>query len=217
MGDASLTKAARLAAARAVIDRNMIDVPFSSEDVAEMNSILGTSMSGFVRKFNKEWPTDPRHLYALTGDGWQMLSWVKRINQPSWEQQAKRAMRAVTRELLTEFKESQPRPHVCEECKEVCKGKGRDASTADETPPHDDMVNEYVAIYGWPKFSNPPHIQGWVFDDIDDEARWIEFHQSRVTYRLLCLSCNASKGKCKAPKTSKAARSVKATQPSRSS
>ncbi len=208
-----VTKKSRLDAARQIIDRNMIGVPFDAADTAAMNKATGCDWSGYRRQHNPEFPGDLRHVYAQdAAGGWRMFSWVKAINQPSWEQQAKRAMRDTGRELLREFKEAQDL--ICAECQIECDyGSGPDGATVDETPPLDALIAEYVAAHGWPEMDNPPDVQGWVFKNIDDEARWIAFHQSRVSLRILCRSCNSSKGKHTAPRTTKAERASRNMQP----
>ncbi len=165
-----------------------------------------------MRRLNPEFANDPRHLHVRQDGGeWFAFSWRKAIEQPSWEQQARRTMRQVCDELRLEFKWSQD-AHVCHECGEKCKGKSLDEATVDETPPHKELTDSYVAAHGWPKFDNPPEAMGWVFADIDEEARFIAHVSARWTLRILCRSCNSSKGAGDAPKTTKEHRRQRAQE-----
>lgn len=186
-----LTKKRRLEMAREVIDRNVLNVPFTPADTAELNSVLGTNYLCFERRHNPRHTTDPRHLYRQDMFGWESLSWNKCINPVSEVTQFKHVMReaiapciAEAREVLVDMLDS-----TCEAC-----GSSANLQVDHIDPPFDDIANE------WLKQCKPeikPHVSGsgWVFVEQSVEAHWIAFHAARAKYQMLCGSCNASKGK----------------------
>lgn len=188
MADRKPTKAWRIAQARAIIDRNVIGVEFDMLDVAEMNDVLETSCAGFMRKRNPRYP-DPRHLHALNGGVWDSLSWNKAISPIDQKQLATKVMRASIAQDMADFIDSQD-DQSCRAC-----GVPYDL-TCDHTPNFDDIVKAFVDAHGWPELDDAPDGVGQMFKDIDVEAAWVCFHQSRVEYlQILCRPCNASKGK----------------------
>jgi hypothetical protein len=183
------TKTWRTAQARAIIDRNVIGVEFTPMDVAEMNAVLETQCDGFVRRKNPRYPTDPRHLYALTGGMWDSLSWKKAISPIDPLTEANKVCRASIAPDMAEFISSQD-DQSCRACGVT------DDLTTDHTPAFDDIFTAYIDAHGVPEVIDSPDGVGKMFKDIDAEAAWIAFHQSRVVYlQILCRPCNASKGK----------------------
>jgi hypothetical protein len=177
------TKIARTTAARAVIDRNKFGVPFSPEDVQEMNAHCGTEHTQFTRHRNAAFPADPRHLHNEAGP----FSWNKAITQPHELTDPQRALRAAIAPLMREFMEDTEQTQ-CVKCGSA------DHLTVDHTPPFISIATEFMALHGVPALAHRKDGAGWVLKD-DDEAAWVPFHQSRVTLlQVLCRSCNASKG-----------------------
>jgi len=186
-----LTKKRRHELAREVIDRNVIGVPFSVKDTAELNHVLGTDFIGFERRHNPRHPSDPRHLYRQDLLGWESISWNKCISPISETAQFKAVMRdaiapcvAEAREVFVDMLDS-----GCEHC-----GATSHLQVDHIDPSFDEIANE------WLKSCKPeiqPHQSGsgWVFTHTDVEAHWIAFHAARAKYQMLCRSCNASKGK----------------------
>lgn len=187
------TKKARRERARALIDANAIDEPFSEQDTALMNELLGVQFAGYVRRINPDYPTDPRHLHALDGDQWGAFSWNKAISPISAEQNVKRVMREIVREDMRDFLSTQD--PFCAHC------GASDDLTVDHTPPFDEIANEFIRQFGLPELAAAPSGVGNVFADENIEAEWILFHAARATYlQVLCRLCNSSKGKRASPR-----------------
>ena len=183
-----ITKKYRTEMARAIIDRNVIGVPFNDYDTVQMNDMLGTTFDGFMRKRNPQYPSDPRHLHGQTFGEFEAFSWLKCINPVSDIQDVKKVMRESIAPCLAEFMDSQDEP-ACEHCGTT------ERLTVDHNPSFDSIALAYLADNAMPRTIDAPNGVGNVFEDIDVEARWIGFHQSRITrYAVLCRSCNASKG-----------------------
>jgi hypothetical protein len=183
---APATKGDRKSAARAIIDRYSLHVVFRQHDVDALNRILGTNYAAFVKRTNPKYPSDSRHLYAIAS--MEAISWNKAISPEPEILGVKKVMRQTTQELLNEFLNAIDNP-VCR-----CCGSRADL-TADHSPPFDLIASEFIAANGVPKIDDAPDGVGAVFVDIDVEAAWIAFHQSRTTLSVLCRPCNSSKGK----------------------
>lgn len=187
-----LTKKARKERARALIDANLIDVPFSQQDTVLMNGLLGVEFDGYVRRHNFDFPTDPRHLHALAGGQWKSFSWNKAISPINETQNAKRVMREIVREDMRDFLSTQE--PACAHC------GADDDLTVDHTPPFDEIANEFIAQFGIPEIVATTCGGANTFADDNMVDEWIPFHASRVSYlQVLCRSCNSSKGKRSAP------------------
>jgi len=184
-----ITKKYRTDMARAIIDRNVIGVPFNDYDTAQMNEVLGTTFDGFVRRRNPQYPSDPRHLHGSTFGEFAAFSWLKAISPIDDIQNVKKVMRESIAPCLAEFMDSVDEP-ACEHCGTT------ERLTCDHNPSFDSIALAYLADNAMPRIIDAPNGVGNVFEDIDVEGRWIGFHQSRITrYAVLCRSCNASKGK----------------------
>lgn len=183
------TKKWRREEARRLIDKNVIGVEFSDEDTTDLNAVLGTAFDRFIRRKNPKFPSDPRHLYALAGNVWDSFSWVKAIYPLPDDQVVKKVMRSSIQQEMNDYLDAQDDP-TCVKCGTT------DDLTADHTPPFDSIVMEFVAVHGWPEIQPSPDGVGNMIKDINVEAAWIAFHQSRILYlQVLCRPCNASKGK----------------------
>lgn len=184
-----ITKKYRTELARSIIDRNVLNVPFSAEDTQQLNEALCTSFDGFVRRRNPQYPSDPRHLHGCTFGEYAAFSWLKAISPVSEIQDVKTVMREAIAPCLCEFMESQDEPS-CEHC------GATERLTVDHNPHFDGIALSYLADHGVPRIIDAPNGVGNVFESIDVEARWISYHASKITrYAILCRSCNASKGK----------------------
>jgi hypothetical protein len=184
-----ITKKYRTELARSIIDRNVMNLPFSTEDATAMNGALGTSFEGFVRRRNPQYPSDPRHLHGSTFGEFEAFSWLKAISPVSDIQDTKKVMREAIAPCLSEFMDSQDEP-ACEHCGTT------ERLTVDHNPHFDGIALAYLADHAMPRIIDSPNGVGNIFESIDVEARWIEFHASKITrYAILCRSCNASKGK----------------------
>jgi len=149
-----LTQKAKLAIARAIIDKYAIDEPFTAEDLKVLSDITGTELSEAYRRRNPEFPNDTRHLHVLAFD-WhepQQWSWRKAIKygpKPGPEAEARRALqkrllalRQSIRGDLRDFKESAD-PYCCALC----------AATMDLTvdhikPPFHFIAMEFIKLHG---------------------------------------------------------------------
>lgn len=181
------TKKARRERARALIDSNRIDVPFSYADVAEMNELLDVQFDGYVRRINGDYPTDPRHIHALSRGVWQSFSWNKAISPISEVQNVKRVLRQIVQDIMDEYRSGQE--PVCAHC-------GAFGDTVDHTPAFDLIADEWLAGRCLPAIQSTPCGGSNMLVDPDAEASWIAFHQARVVYlQILCRPCNSSKGK----------------------
>jgi hypothetical protein len=185
-----ITVASRKAVAQNIIDRNDFVFAFSPADVFQMNKVLDTDCYGFIRKLNVRFPKDPRHLHQLFEDGTsEAISWNKCITPLKPQQELARVFREAiscdTREFNEVFK-----PRECASC-----GSTQMLQTDHVCPPFSDIQKEFTDTYSEPKIEPREDGVGYRFADKDDEDRWYLFHAKRAIYQLLCLSCNASKGK----------------------
>jgi hypothetical protein len=194
------TKKSLIESARAIIDRNVLGVPFSADDLIEFSRVTGTEVRFAVRRVNPTWPTDPRHIHAVVHD-WESAgewSWVKAINidrDRDPEQAAamrrrfneQKALREAIREQLQEFREC-CEPQQCETCSST------DNLCADHfDPPFIEIANEFLTRFAPIALRPFPGTCDRIADP-DVEAAWIAFHARRATYQLLCRSCNSRKG-----------------------
>lgn len=187
-----ITKKWRLERAREIIDRNQIDVPFNESDLIEFSMVVQQDIEGAVRRVNPQFPhTDPRHLHTLIDGQWCARSWRKMIEQTHTpESEAKRVMRFLVRDDLTDFMSS-VEPKECANCSTT------DTLTVDHvSPPFSAIADEFIAERGLPTVVDNPcaNMITKRFDDEGMEADWIHFHAERAVYQILCRSCNASKG-----------------------
>lgn len=183
-----ITKKYRTELTRTIIDRNVMNVPFSAADTELMNDTLGTSFDCFMRKRNPQYPSDTRHLHGSTFGEYQAFSWLKAISPVSDIQDVKKVMRESIAPCLREFMESQDEP-ACEHCGTT------ERLTVDHNPSFDSIALSYLADNAAPRIIDAPNGVGNIFEDMDVEARWISYHASKITrYAILCRSCNASKG-----------------------
>lgn len=183
-----ITKQQRTQTAQAIIDRNKLDVPFDDYDTKQLNEVLETSFDGFIRRRNPQFASDYRHLHGMTFGEYEAFSWRKAISPRSDLQEIKKTMRGSVLPCIKEFMDSQDEP-ACEHCGTT------ERLTVDHNPSFDSIALDYMAQYGVPRTVDSPDGVGDMFADIDVEARWISFHQSKITrYAILCRSCNASKG-----------------------
>ena len=187
------TKKAREQTVREIIDRNILDVPFSTEDTAHLADACQHDIAGAVRRVNPQFPSDTRHLHMLEDGVWAAKSWRKLIYPINKEQQAKRVMRHCIIHDLMDYMDAADDKR-CANCESL------DDLTVDHVaPPFDDIANEFILFYGIPETVDPPVGQVVnVFADINMEASWIAYHAANACYQILCRSCNASKGKTKA-------------------
>lgn len=186
-----ITKKWRKEQAQLIIDRNVLEVPFSSADASEFSEVCQHDIEGAVRKVNPQFPSDPRHLHMLVDDQWQPYSWNKLISALTPEQEVKRVMRFAIRDDLADFRMSVD-PQACEQC-----GSTEYLTTDHMLEPFDNIANDFIAESGLPKICKSPcaNMVVSIFADMNQEADFIAYHASRATYQLLCRSCNSRKGK----------------------
>jgi 5-methylcytosine-specific restriction endonuclease McrA len=185
------TKKLREQLVRELIDRNTLNVPFSSEDVSYLASLCEQPITGAVRRVNPQFPGDPRHLHTEISGEWAARSWRKFIYPLNETQQAKRIMRAVIAEDMRDYA-SCAYPSECASC-----GSLDDLTVDHVAPPFDSIAADFIAENGIPKIEQPKDKTKILnrFDCIDLEAKWIAYHAQRACYQLLCRSCNSRKGK----------------------
>jgi 5-methylcytosine-specific restriction endonuclease McrA len=185
-----VTKKARREAARALIDAHPVNVEWTGEKTYQMNALLGSSYLGFMRKNNPRYPSDKRHLWALSDDGWSDVSWNDWISPKAHIQRVKIAMRQAIApdiaEAMATLGQSQ-----CQSCATT------DNLTVDhKILPFDMLAMLFLGQLGYvPELISQPDGVGEMFEDCADEAQWIAYHARHSTYQVLCRSCNASKGK----------------------
>ena len=196
---ARVSKKSLIERARAIIDRNEIDVAFSANDLVEFSEVVGTEVRFAVRKVNPTYP-DPRHLHVIVYD-WDrpnQWSWVKAITidrgrDPEVAAEMRRrvndlkALRQSVREQLQEFRDSYE-PQQCEIC-----GVEDDLCADHLDPPFIEIANAFLSQFGPIALEPYPGCCDRIADP-DVEASWIAFHAQRAIYQLLCRSCNSRKG-----------------------
>lgn len=182
-----VTKKSIKEAVRNLIDRNPLDIHFNQQDVDELNRLLGTAYKGFVRGRNPRYP-DTRYLCYIEGDKKISFSWNDRLSPRSAAAELTMAMRESIRPYTNSFKDSHE-PKKCAKC-----GSVEHLQTDHKSPPFSQIFDEFVAENGLPDIVDHPTGVGFSFLNLDVEKNWVEFHNERAVYQLLCRSCNASKG-----------------------
>ena len=197
-----VTKKSRLERARALIDRNLYDQPFSAPDLAEFCELTNSALLWACRKRNPTFPNDPRHVHVLRA-GWTTpaeWSWLKAINidlgrSPEEAAEARRkhneldALRFAIRAEMRAFLDAQWPAAACEAC-----GTTDDLTTDHAGTPFHTIAEAFLAQSG-PLQLKPLAGAGDVLADPEVEARWLAYHASRATYEVLCVSHNSIKGK----------------------
>jgi len=194
------TKKALIEQARAIIDRNQIDVPFPPGDVAEFADVTGTNVTFAVRRINPTFPKDPRHVHVIAYD-WsepREWSWVKAINisrdrdpeeaaRMRRHQHEQKALRYAIARDLRDFLDAQD-PAECVSC-----GPADDLTADHAGEPFVKIARAFMDEHGPLELRETPGM-GATLASLDVEAAWIAFHASRATYEVLCRSCNSRKG-----------------------
>jgi DNA-binding transcriptional regulator YdaS (Cro superfamily) len=194
-----LTKKSRKDRVRQIIDSYEFDVPFSQEHVDELSKLTGVCLTEVQRKFNEQYPSDPRHLRVrycgidaanddpmVDDEGLTPFSWNKAISPPKALTEAKKVMRDAIKSDLKEFREAvDPACEACGATEDLC---------ADHLYPFDAIVDEFIEQHGMPELKDGPPGAGKVIADEAWHDAWVLFHTERAVYQLLCRSCNASKG-----------------------
>lgn len=175
---------------RALLDRQPFKAPFNIDDLALFNALCESQFTGAKRMRNPTWTTDTRHVHVIddaTGE-WREFSWVKAI-----QGQPKRPLHVVLRKCIADELKAWRSSCDQQNC-EVC-GSPDFLTTDHLHPPFFEIAEEFIAAEKDIPLEDGPVGAGKIMADVDQEARWIAFHASRAVYRLLCRSCNASKGK----------------------
>lgn len=186
--------------ARAIIDRNALDVPFGDDDRTRLADVTGTELRFVVRRRNPEFPNDTRHLHVLAYDwttpaqwSWRNAILIDRNRSPEesarmrLHQREQQALRFAIRDDLRDFLDAQW-PAECAAC-----GSG-DNLTADHAgAPFIEIARSFLETHRPLELRSAAGI-GDVIASMDIEAEWIEFHASRAVYEVLCRSCNSRKG-----------------------
>lgn len=194
-----VTKKARLEKAREVIDRNVLNVPFSDADWQEFQeAVQMPNASGAVRRVNPSYPhSDPRHVRFFIDGEEVAASWRKAIEGRNPKNDMVRALRLAVQPCLYEFKDA-VEWLGCTHC-----GSTDNLQVDHVWPPFDDIAQKFLdRKNGDVKLENEKNGIGWVIADPDVEGEWVAFHASHAEYQMLCRSCNASKGKTKAVRRS---------------
>lgn len=190
-----LTKKARIEQARVIIDRNVLDVPFTAEDLEEFIEVTGMGqVTGAVRRLNPTYPNaDPRHVRFILDGVETAVSWRKAIEGKNPKSDLQRALRVAIAPCLREFKDAME-GQDCNHC-----GSTEYLQVDHVYPPFQEILEAFIAHKGEDiELKNEANGIGWVIADIDVEAEWVAFHASRAEYQILCRSCNASKGNTRA-------------------
>src|SRR5690554_1189395 len=179
-----ITKKWRLEKAREIIDRNVIDVPFSDEDVVEFALVAGMDIEGAIRRNNPSYPrSDPRHVRFIVNGEEIAMSWRKAIEGRDPKKDMTRALRLAVQPCMYEFKDA-VEWLGCSHC-----GSEDHLQVDHVWPPFDDIAAEFLASKGGKvELENERNGIGWVMACMDAEAEWIAFHAARAEYQILCRS-----------------------------
>lgn len=189
-----LTKKARIEKARAIIDRNVLDLPFSAEDLAEFIEITGMKhITGAIRRVNPTYPnSDPRHVRVIKDGVEEAQSWVNSIRGKKPNAHLQQALRIAINPCTKAFKET-VKDQNCAHC-----GSDDYLQVDHVDPPFQAILEAFIEHKdGRIELKNEVNGIGWEMADMDVEAEWVAFHASRAKYQILCRSCNASKGATK--------------------
>jgi len=186
-----ITKKFRKETVRSILDSYPLDQDLSADDLKLLNDMI--QYPGVIRAWkqvNAKYPKETRHMWVEMDTGEiTSLSWVKAIDQPPADQQAKKTLRSIISTDLKDFLDCQE-DQFCSDC------FSPDDLTVDHVDvPFDDIANEFLALHPDIEFIDSPDGVGNIFKDINLEAEWITHHASNATYQILCRSCNAKKGK----------------------
>ena len=183
-----LTKIARTAVVRAIIDRTPIGAEMTPEDLATFNEMCGTSWPAAKHMRNPKYP-DPRHVHALKPEGWEQFSWNRAIS-PASRDKVDKAMRAEVQDQADEYLANSG--EECELADETCD----DVLTADHSTRNGGMMfkeikQAFIAERGIPELKKGEAGGSDMIASIDVAAAWIAYHAQRVVWRVLCRSHNA--------------------------
>lgn len=185
----SITKAAIRAATRAVIDGCPVGEVMSESQTEWMCRNLNVEYRYFRHVENPSFPNDPRYLeVSQNGVAWMPFSWNKAIDRPDAKQQALSAMRrAVWNGSRLAYKDSAEMScAICEATDDLC------VDHKDE--PFIEIASLYIAQFGLPELADGLPGEGNIIASKETRNHWIEFHDNRANFQMLCRSCNSSKG-----------------------
>jgi 5-methylcytosine-specific restriction endonuclease McrA len=190
---ANMTKKQRLNTVRQIIDRNKIEIPFCDDDLALFNEMCGSAFEAARRMVNPSW-LDTRHIHVLVNGQWQEFSWVKAING-----RPKRPLHVVLRKSIMGRMQKYRKKHRASPCA-ACWASGDDIEmTVDHVnPTFSEIAEAFIAQEKQIDIIDGPAGYGKKVADPAQEARWLQFHDERAVYQLLCRSCNSSKGQRRA-------------------
>ena len=173
-----------------LIDAQVIDVPFSASDVANLNALTGWSVVAAKRVRNLYHPKDTRTLaVSHDGDTSEVWSWNKAIEGYNHSANVIRALRSAIKEQTDEYANSNPA--VCVIC-----GSDKNTSVDHKSRSFSKLAHEFTLKN--PRLdcsvSNEGVGLGWKLAHQATLDAWLEYHKAHADYQILCVPCNSKKG-----------------------
>lgn len=180
---------------RRIIDRYRYHVEFSPEDTQRIRELTGRTDIVRVRKaINPDYPSDTRHLHIESEivHEWQSFSWNKAISPLTLESKIKKVLRDEVQYQIDYFKFNAVQK--CNNC-----GSTDHITVDHKSVSFDDMATDFMRLNVC-KIKHKANGVGYEMESRMVRRDWLKYHKETADYQILCRSCNASKGKKKAPK-----------------
>lgn len=171
------------------LDSIPLDRDFTEEEVNIVNAITGWNYKKYQKRNTPPPNFSTRNIWVLEKN--EFKSWNKAIDakpeQVKRREDVKQACRSALRPLMDELREYATE---CEYCKTT-----KQLQVDHKSLPFNVIFEEWYQ-------QNPNVDTGTGINQIghnlinsQDLNSWLDFHNQRADYQILCRSCNASKGK----------------------
>jgi hypothetical protein len=189
-GKEKMTKTQRKELARALIDKQAVDVLFSTDDLAVLNKLVGWEVTAAKRIFNALHPKDTRCV-AISKDGitFEAWSWVKAIDGYNFSKNVTYALRQAIQKQMKAYALGSSK--YCVKC-----GATDFLSVDHKTKAFTKIAAEFRV--------KSPQLDYYITNDLDGsgwklkssavELLWQQYHEQHADYQILCRSCNSRKG-----------------------
>ena len=185
-----MTKTQRKELARVLIDKQAVDVLFSTDDLAVLNKLVGWEVVAAKRIFNTLHPKDTRCV-AISKDGiaFEAWSWVKAIDGYNFSKNVTQALRQAVKKQINAYA-SEASKH-CAKC-----GTTELLSVDHKTKSFTKIAAEFRVKFPQLDYyiTNELDGSGWRLKSSAVELLWQQYHEQHADYQILCRSCNSRKG-----------------------
>jgi len=183
------TKANRKKIMGEFLDSILLNKDFTKEEVAIVNAITGWTYKSYQKRLTPPPNSSTRNIWVKDTEDFK--SWNKAIDAKPIDakrrQDVAQACRAAIAPLMNEIRQF---AEECEQCQTT-----DNLQVDHKTIPFNTLFEQWFE-------QNPNVDTGTGLKQIghnlikpEEFDSWIEYHDARADYQILCRSCNASKGK----------------------